>query len=268
MEYIKKDDIKKIQIELLTNFADFCKENNIYYTLAYGTLIGAVRHKGFIPWDDDVDVVIPRPDYERFIELTNGHIIAPNIYVLSYKHKNCTYPFVKLIDNRTIVEEKFASDIKIGVWIDVFPVDGNFKNSFLNAVQYKSAWLVRKLIEIKRNDFASGTTKVKKLAKGVIYPFTKILSFDLLLKITDNICQLKNFEKSDIIGSIIWTDGIYERIDKNKFMKSIDVEFEGYVFNAPSNYDEYLHNVYGDYMQLPPANERIPHDFKAWWKDQ
>ena len=261
------DEIRTIQIDILVAFAKFCNDNNLYYTLGYGTLLGAVRHKGFIPWDDDIDVVMPRPDYEKFIELSKKKRISPNIEVLSYKLGNNTYPFIKLIDNRTEVEEKFVSNTKIGVWIDVFALDGNFKNNFLNVLHYKTARIIRKIIEIKRNDFGSGTTRKKQILKGIIYPFTKLFSYNFLCKAMDKVCCIKNYKNSDYIGCVVWGYDGKDRTEKKPFLKKVYFEFENNLFNAPSNYDSFLRGIYGDYMQLPPEDKRIRHDSNAWWKE-
>ncbi len=267
MKEIKIDELKSIEMSVLIKFADFCNKNNLYYTLGYGTLLGAIRHKGFIPWDDDIDVIMPRPDYEKFIELAKHKKISSNTEVISYKLGNSTYPFTKIIDNRTEVEEKFAKKTKIGVWIDVFALDGNFKNDFLNKFHYKVARLMRKVIEIKRNDFGSGATKKRQVIKIIIYPFINIFSCKFLCKIMDKICMIKKYENSDYIGCVVWGRSNKDRTTKEAFMKKINVEFERYLFNAPSNYDEYLRNIYGNYMQIPPESERETHSFKAWWKD-
>ena len=258
--------IRIVQTDILVAFVNFCNENNLYYTLDSGTLLGAIRHKGFIPWDDDIDVAMPRPDYEKFIELSKKKQISPNMEVLSYKLGNSTYPFIKIIDNRTEVEEKFVSNTKIGVWIDVFPLDGKFENKFFNSIHYFSARTIRKMIEIKRNDFGSGTTIIKQILKSLMYPFTKIFSFEFLCILIDKVCCIKAYSKSNYIGDVMW--GCYKnRMQRKNYEKSINAEFEGYFFKIPSNYDEYMKNVYGDYMQLPSEEERICHDFKAWRKE-
>ena len=266
MREITPNEIRKIQTKLLVDFAEFCDENGLYYTIGYGTLIGAIRHKGFIPWDDDIDVIMPRPDYEKFLELSKHKKIDPNIDTISYKLGNSTYPFTKLIDNRTEVEEKFVHGTKIGVWIDVFALDGNFSNDFLNMLHHKAARFIRKTIEIKRNDFGLGTTKSKQILKSILYPITKLFSYNFLCLMMDKICCIKSYEKSRYIGGVVWGYGSKDRTKKELFMKSINVEFEGHLFKAPSNYDKYLRGMYGDYMRLPPENKRIRHDFNARWK--
>ena len=240
MRKLTFDEIRTIQTGILVEFAKFCDENKLYYTLGGGTLLGAIRHKGFIPWDDDIDVLMPRPDYERFIELSRSKKIAPNIEVLSYELGNITYPFIKIIDNRTEVEEKFVSNTKIGVWIDVFALDGKFENKVLNILQYSAARTIRKTIEIRRNDFGSGTTKIKKVLKSFIYPFTKMFSNKFLCCAMDKICRIRNYDRCDFIGCIVWGLNSKDKMEKELYMKSANVAFEGHKFKAPSNYDVYL----------------------------
>ncbi len=266
MKKITSEEMKALQVNILIDFAKFCDKNNLHYTLGYGTLLGAIRHKGFIPWDDDIDVFMPRPDYEKFINIIRGNKISPFIDVISYKFGNSTYPFIKLIDNRTEVEEKFVKDVRIGVWIDIFAIDGNFNNSFLSMLHYKTAALIRKVVEIKRNNFGSGTTTTKRILKSFIYPFTIFFSFDFLLKTMDRVCCLRKYDKSNYIGCVVWGYGSRGRIEKKGFFECIDVEFEGHIFKVTSNYDKYLKNIYGNYMQLPPENKRIKHNYEAWWK--
>ena len=142
MKKITPEEIKKIQLDLLIQFAEFCKKNNLYYCLAYGTLLGAIRHKGFIPWDDDIDVIMPRPDYEKFCKLVAEKKIATSL------QNNSTYPFVKIIDTRTLVRERFAQKEEVGIWIDVFVLDGNFNNRIINFLHYKIAFVIKKILEI------------------------------------------------------------------------------------------------------------------------
>ena len=123
MKIITSEELKAIQLDLLQKTADFCKENGIRYYLCGGTLLGAIRHKGYIPWDDDIDISMPRPDYDRFISMFNK---PENDYQVIDMSNNKKYglPFAKVHDTRTFVDELQYTKDQFGVYIDIFPIDG------------------------------------------------------------------------------------------------------------------------------------------------
>lgn len=268
MKVITNDELRKIQVNLLTAFAEYCDKNHLKYMLCAGTLLGAIRHKGFIPWDDDVDVMMPRPDYQKFIELSKNSKINENTNVLDYTLNNSIYPYVKLTDNRTLVKERFTQKGKMGVWIDVFPIDGNFKNNFLNAMQYRTANILRKIIGAQSAGFGKGTTAAKRIEKIIFYPLLKIIPHKFLCNLINKLSAIKDFNSSMFAGLVIWGYGKKERMPKEVFINTTEVEFEGCKFKAPSNYDNILSNIYGDYMTPPPKEKQSRHDFQAWWKTE
>lgn len=268
MRNIAADDVKKLQTEMLISFDKFCKENYLCYMLCGGTLLGAVRHKGFIPWDDDIDVMMPRPDYEKFLEIVkNGQKIDDHIDVLEYRLHNSVYPFIKLSDQRTIVIERYT-DAKTGIWIDIFPIDGNYENRILNFVHYKAARILRKLVEMQYYDIGVESKKSTKLIRTLIFPVIKIIPHKILCDMLNNVSQIKDFASSKFVGRVLMGYGIEQRTERKKIIRPVKVEFEGYQFNAPSNYEELLTQIFGDYMTLPPAEQRKRHDFLVYWKNK
>ncbi|MEG2626285.1 MAG: LicD family protein, partial [Christensenella sp.] len=124
MKKLSIDEMKQIELELMSELDRVCRENNLSYVLAYGSCLGAVRHKGFIPWDDDMDVAMPRADYERLIDSFDQLKSKPHYELVSYRNNKAIYPFVKLIDTTTHVLENFADKrFSTGVWVDIFPLD-------------------------------------------------------------------------------------------------------------------------------------------------
>lgn len=272
MKMLSMDEIKNIELQLLVDFDRFCKENNLYYTLCGGTLLGAIRHKGFIPWDDDIDVLMPRPDYERLI---NNIKIDYNCFleyekVLHWKNGSLNYPFIKLVDTRTVLDAAYYnSDLGVNnIWIDIFPIDGNPADSRKLKKIYNRSLYFRKILCIKLAQRGEGKTLIKRILKPLLINLLSLLSFSKLCKYIDDLSKTYDFDESKYIGGILWGYGPQERIDKKEYMTPIKVEFEGHLFNAPSNYHEYLSGLYKDYMQLPPEDQRTVHGIKAYMREE
>lgn len=261
MRPITREELKSIQLDLLQKTADFCENNGLRYFLIGGTLIGAVRHKGFIPWDDDIDIALPRSDYDQFIKTFN----QPNNYCQVKSISNdpdYALPFAKVYDNRTIVKQLQYPKDKFGVFIDVFPADG-----VKEATQIYKIMRLRKLLNTKRANYYNRT-----LSKKIINTFGKIL----LLPFTahqiatwiDNEARKYAFGSVPKAGVIANPYGPCEMVDKSVFSSDIYQEFEGLRYRIPVGYDAWLRSIYGDYMQLPPEKDRVTHhSFNAWWKD-
>lgn len=262
---ISLEDLKQIELNLLITFADFCDKNNFRYYLCGGTLLGAIRHKGFIPWDDDIDILMPRPDYNRLLNQKSKNI-SEYIKLVDWKTGGTRYPFIKVVDTRTKIKEKYV-DSATNVWIDVFPIDGNPASDIKNRFLYRKVLFIRKLLLISVARLGEGTTFRRKIVKGLVSPFAKLIGSSKLCDIINAQAQAYNFEKCSMIGGVLWGYGPQERLNKNAFLSPISVQFENHFFNAPSNYHEYLTNLYGDYMKLPPLEKRVTHAFDAWWEE-
>ena len=126
MKQINIEEIRKLQISILLYVHEFCKKNNIRYSLSGGTLLGAVRHKGYIPWDDDIDIMMPRPDYERFVnEFNENRKDVEYKVICSYNDSQFFQPFAKVVNTKTFLKETYKRPVaQMGVYIDVFPIDG------------------------------------------------------------------------------------------------------------------------------------------------
>ena len=266
MKGMQSNEIKKLQIDMLVEFAEYCDRNHLHFMLCGGTLLGAVRHKGFIPWDDDVDLMMPRPDYEKLLKLAAGKKdISETVEVVSYRLNNGVHPFIKLNDKRTFVEDGF-SNYKGGVWIDIFPVDGNFSSKILACIHYKCARILRKLVECQIYDINVEKRKITKLIRYLIHPVLKIIPHNRLCSALDAVSRVKAFESSRFAGRVLSGYGTRQKTVRDNFMNPVPVEFEGHQFPAPSNYDEILTRIYGAYMTLPPEEQRVSHGITAYWK--
>ena len=263
------DEVKRIELNILKEFADFCDKNNLKYYLGYGTLLGAVRHKGFIPWDDDIDVLMPRPDYNRFIELTGYNPIKTNLETRMYR--DCThpsiYPFAKVIDNTTLVYEKGkAKKNRTGLWIDIFPLDGFPQEDLESAKMTFEKYLkLRNWLDLAvTNVFCIRQNIVKKIIKLFFVPFVKLYGVKRFCSKIDLNAQSYSWDKYDYVADMTWGDSLKAFFKKTELEPAFELGFEEYKFKAPACYKQYLTDLYGDYMTPPPESERIPHGFKAY----
>ncbi len=272
MRKLELKEIKEMELNLLVEFDRLCRENHLYYTLCGGTLLGAVRHKGFIPWDDDIDVLMPRPDYDRLLNdrKIDKSGLAEYAELCHWKNGTLGYPFMKLVDNRTRVDvDYFDNDLNVNkIWIDIFPIDGNPKDKkALNRIYRKSIRL-RRLLCLKLAKSGEGKTTLKRLLKPALIKILSLIRIKELCKRMDTLASTYDFGESEYIGGILWGYGPQERIHKKEYMTPVKLEFEGHFFNAPSNYHEYLTGLYKDYMQLPPKDKRIVHGLHAYMVEE
>lgn len=259
MKTIGLDELKSIQLDLLQKTADFCEHNGLRYFLCGGTLIGAIRHKGYIPWDDDIDIAMPRPDYERFIKIFN----KPDNYcqVVSLEsNPDYACSFAKVYDNRTVLKELHYQGLHYGVYIDVFPADG-----VKSVMQVHKIKILHRLLNTKKANFSRRT-----ISKKIINTFGKLLllpfSAHQIATWMDNVARRYPLGSVPRAGVIANPFGPGEIVDKSVFDSEIYKEFEGHQFRVPIGYDTWLRSVYGDYMQLPPVEHRVTHHtFEAWW---
>lgn len=262
MNKLTNEELRSIQIEVLQDFHDFCIKNDLKYSLCAGTLLGAIRHKGYIPWDDDIDVMMPRKDYQRFLSMFNSekttlwHFTKQKPYIMS---------FAKLCDNRTLLKEGIVYECGYGVDIDIFPLD-----FFPDTMEESRKWIkhigfYKKLQTIKNLK----VMKSRSLIKNVVIVLLRTLAFPIPMKMItkkiDELAQKYSYKTDGYLGNVNIGYGIKERNPMAKAL--IDVDFEGRKFKAIDNYDVYLTGLYGDYMTPPPVNMRTAHHaISAFWK--
>lgn len=262
------EEIKKIELNILVEFAAFCDANNLKYYLGYGTLLGAVRHKGFIPWDDDIDVLMPRPDYNKFLQLTGFAPIKENLETRFYR--DCTnpgiYPFAKVVDNNTLVYEKGKTrKNRTGLWIDIFPLDGYPEDKLAATTLFNKYMKLRHLQDLATtNPFYVNQNILSKIIKAFfIAPLVKLYGIKKICRKIDLLAQIYSYESNEKAADFTWADNQDSYILKSELEPAVKVTFENHLFNAPAGYEAYLTRLYGNYMELPPEDQRIPHGFKA-----
>lgn len=265
MKPLLLNELKQIQLDILENIHEFCELNNIKYSLACGTMLGAVRHEGYIPWDDDIDICLLRRDYNKLITL------FPDVYNGAYKissieNDDCwERPYAKAYDIRTLLKEDSSCSKTIGINIDIFPID-NVPDNYNKWVLYnKVRMLFQRLLEVK-------FFKVK--VSRAFYKNVLLVILKILLVFTSRrklACHISKFSQkynqcdSKYVFENVQGIRLKKPFRRSIFDEIIDVRFENKTFKGFKNYHEYLSNVYGDYMTLPPIEKRISyHSFSAF----
>ena len=251
------DEIKAIQLEILSAIDAFCRQNVLRYSLAYGTLIGAVRHKGYIPWDDDIDLLMPRPDYDKFLETFHSE----QCEVLDLSKSNvCVETFTKVCRKGTVMVDRELGRALWGVNVDIFPIDGAPESGledYFAAMCRKREWISRLCPFYK----VVGKNKlrwfVKYCLKRLRYPRLGNCA-DVKSAINADLRTCR-FEESPLAGAYFGDDEIREFMPREWFETYSELEFEGKIFPVIAHYDDYLKRLYGDYMQLPPEEQRVTH---------
>lgn len=269
MKEIGTEELKKLQIDILLSVHQFCLENNIDYSLDSGTLLGAIRHKGYIPWDDDIDIIMTRPNYDRFINGFNGAF--DNYYVLAPEiNWNFYAPYANVCDSRTLLLEESVghNKIDIGVKIDVFPIDGcqDDYNEYL--ALHKKLHYLNTMLYSKRAIMKYYMYNNIKRACALLYWRLKssIKSYSEIQKNISLLSTQFKYDKSNFATLFVFPF-FPLHMKKTVFESFVDVDFEGHKFKGIKEYDTYLTALYGDYMQLPPEEERVyQHGFSAFWK--
>ena len=266
------NELKKIEIGLLNELDSYCSAHGLQYFITYGTLIGAARHKGFIPWDDDIDVIMPRKDYEQLIASYNTDNPRGTARILSHKLDSKYYlPIAKLIDTRTVLKEITDIDAEIGVYIDIFPLENLSDNYQDSLKRMRKGFSFNKKLIIKTVSISLDRSRIKNLILRLGKLALKWCSISEIVNRMDEYC--KETERSDntkYVGVICGISaGDASRVFKREWFDStIELPFEGQNYPAPIGYDALLRQLYGDYMQLPPRNQQISHHaFEAWYKE-
>lgn len=262
------EELKEIQLKILDAVHQFCLEHNIMYSLSCGTLLGAIRHKGYIPWDDDIDIYMLRKDYENFLR------IFPEKYKGRYTVNSLTtnrsyaLPFAKVEDTETILIEKGAIGTDIGINIDIFPIDGIPKDENNRKKLLRRINLLKHLFSMKRMFNRRGRSIRKTIYLNGIKLLLLFISQRTLANKIDRLACSFSLKECDNIFELVsgmqYSQGFFS---KYSFMETIDWPFENRIFKIMCGYDDYLTACFHDYMQLPSVEKRVTHHvFKAYLK--
>lgn len=243
--------LQKHLLLMLKQFHEVCVANNLTYFIVGGTLLGAVRHKGFIPWDDDIDVAMPRDDYNKLKE--NYERLLPTGLEVKYYENTSKSPmhYMKLIDsNTTLIENEYRNYYE-GVYIDVFPIDGTTGVKKEITKRKRKAQIYSSLI--LNQCYTDGRYGIRKIYGY----FAKIFDINKLHNKLEDVITKIPYDSSDIVGSFLGSYGMREFVPKDYFGEPVKYKFEDSEFFGPEKYDAYLKAIYGDYMKLPPVEKQI-----------
>lgn len=247
------EKLKRIQLEMLIEVDKVCRKYDIKYTLSSGTLLGAVRHHGFIPWDDDIDIAMTLENYNKFLEVAQEEL-PKHLFVQNYlTEKDCPFVFTKVVNTNTVFIDGVMNKINIvkGVGLDLFPISGlREKDKDKKSKIYKYvALFISKYYDPEYFAF----TKKRKIFNAL----TPTFKLNTILKY-----YFKHIAKLDELGKEITNADFLSAnkyFDYDLFTEYVDIQFENYKFMAIKRYDDYLSTAYGDYMTLPPEDKRSPH---------
>lgn len=255
-------EIQKCEVEILKELDRITRKHNLKYMLVGGTLLGAIRHKGFIPWDDDIDIAMPRKDYEKFKEIVSKETDEKKYYFQDmYNSDKYGMIFGKLKMKNTLLVEGTNNLPKEeqNIWIDIFPYDKTSKNMFIAKVNLIRGYIYKIIYYLKCGNKLVEHTFIRKVAAFVL----KVLS----LFYTKKSCKRKFeklYKKYELKKECNYVSygGTYvfkEITTKEYFDNLIETDFENNSFYIPKEYDEYLTRIYGDYMKLPPKEKQKSH---------
>ena len=266
MEYLSIKDVQNEEVKILKLVIDYFEERKINYFIFAGTFLGAVRHKGFIPWDDDIDIALTRDEYEKLIEyLKVDNKLKNNVEIIGYELGISDFPFLKAINKDTNVLEEY--EVNKNLWIDIFPLDNapNNGTSFYKKIKF---W--KKIHELRRYKYynlKNNTKGVKGLIKSLAIAVVCLFKMESILNHYLKICKHYNNKETKYVCNNVWGIGEKGKIDIAD-LKCSYYKFDSLTVKGFENYDKILTNLYGNYMELPPEDKRQTHFLKAWRNKQ
>jgi len=253
MQSLTIQQVRACELDILIELSRYCDKHHLRYFLAYGTLLGAVRHGGFIPWDDDIDICMPREDYERLNSLLVQEPLRQDLEWMTLQNGKLNEPEGKVVNINTIGYKR--GNIEIGLWIDVFPLD-NYDKKILDENIF---W--------RRVHIAKCTEHFEWSKKGFVkFLFKYFFFWKSLTQISKEILdRSRNIKHCGKLSNITWASDCNDVIPEEWTNGYSIVKFEDFEFKTYTDIDGYLKQIYGNYMQLPPLRQQKSHDIDAKW---
>lgn len=260
-------DVQLTQLEILLEFDRICKKHNIKYQLFAGSLLGAIRHKGFIPWDDDIDVCLLRKDYDKFIEVSQRELNSNYFLQTKETDENCMQSFGKIRKNGTLfVEYRTAeyTNTHQGIYIDIFPLDNVLPKTWIGEYQRLMIHLIDRINRLRvRNICMTIDNNFLRSVSLLLNHVVKLVPKKWIDKLHHRlVCMFNDRETtyvSHLLNGVSKTRYIKYMMKSDEFYNITSWEFENHLFPVPQSYDLILNRLFKDYMKLPPKNEQKPH---------
>lgn len=264
MKEIALRQMQEIELNMLIAFDEVCRKHGLRYYMDGGTLLGAMCYEGFIPWDDDIDLKMPRPDYERFLKLQEE--FPSYIRIDAPRREHCEYTMAKLIDSRTVLIERNGSQEKrTGVYIDILPMDGHPEGEAEFEAHLKKLRRYNSLFHYALEGFDALKAPKKQIYRIIYTPWRLYRKMTAMARSVD-------YENASHVGLLIEGDAMRERFPKHWLEPAVMLEFEGHYFPAPAGYRAHMAHFYGDHVNKPECYHNLPqypavHNHEVFWKE-
>ncbi len=259
--------VQKLTIDLLKVFINICEENELCYYFTGGALIGVLRHQGFIPWDDDIDIGMPRKDYEKLLKILEKNMPKGYGICNRYTDKNWHFAMSQFIDLESEIEIHLAEKARRAhIWIDIFPLDGLPSSKLWRWFRVKNILMHRYLVQMAYIDTQVDANRNRPFIEKVIIKFFKIvplgrlLDTDRILAHLEKVLKKCDFYQSKYAGNMLGRYREKEVVPQSFFGQPKKAIFETIEINIPEKSHELQTALYGDYMQLPPEKDRVAHN--------
>lgn len=259
---IPPEDLRKIQLiqlDMLLEVDRICKKHHIKYCIIAGTLLGAVRHKGYIPWDDDADIAMLRPEYEKFCKVCDDEMDATRFYFQNHENTEgyrWGYGKVRRVGTEFVRKGQEHMPYKTGIFIDIFPLDNVPDNFYLRRFHNGICTVIRKMLW---SAVGGKTERSKFLRMG--YKFLSVIPRGFIFSLYTILMKISNRRETQMVRILTFPtpDNGYYGYYRKWYVDLEDIQFEGHAFPGVRDYDEYLTFKFGDYLELPPLNQRQGH---------
>ena len=261
MDPLSIEDMKLIELDIMDEIDCVCAAHGVEYFMGYGTLLGAMRHGGFIPWDDDMDIVMMRDQYELLMDNFNDWRTAERFKLVSYRDGSSIYQFAKIVDTTTIVYENFVGKkAATGVWVDIFPLE-NYDPSKTSLLAKNDRWGLLRSFAVA--DPSVGSTFAVRLAKRIVCPIAKRFTPYKLASTLDELAREMDLPAADRVIDFVGEGNAQKTYPKSLFVP-VRMKFENREYMAPAGAEEFLSIEYGDWRTPPAETDRAVHVLEAY----